>query len=39
LIVNNEKLNILTSEEAMELLIDRIMQMQSQREFFNPNLD
>jgi hypothetical protein len=23
----------------MELLIDRIMQMQSQREFFNPNLD
>ncbi len=39
LIVNNEKLNILSSSEAMDLLIERIMQMQSQREFFNPNLD
>jgi len=39
LIVNNEKLNILTSEDAMNLLIERIGQMQSQREFFNPNLE
>ncbi len=39
LIVNNEKLNIIHSEDAMNLLIERIMQMQSQREFFNPNLD
>jgi deoxyguanosine kinase len=39
LIVNNEKLDILTNEDAMNLLIERIRQMQSQREFFNPNLD
>jgi deoxyguanosine kinase len=39
LIVNNEKLNILKSEEAFELLIQRISQIKSQREFFNPNFD
>ena len=39
LIVNNEKLNILSNEDAMNLLIERIGQMQSQREFFNPNFD
>jgi len=39
LIVNNEKINVLKSEEAVDLLIDRIMQVQSRREFFNPNWD
>jgi deoxyadenosine/deoxycytidine kinase len=39
LIVNNEKINIINSDEAMDLLVDRIMQVQSRREFFNPDLD
>lgn len=39
LIVNNEKLNILKSESALELLLNRIMQIQGQREFFNPNFE
>ena len=39
LIVNNEKLNILKSEDALQLLIDRIMQIKSQREYFNPNFE
>jgi deoxyadenosine/deoxycytidine kinase len=39
LIVNNEKINITNSEEALDLLVDRIMQVQSRREFFNPNWD
>ena len=39
LIVNNEKLNILKSESALELLLTRIMQIQGQREFFNPNFE
>jgi deoxyguanosine kinase len=39
LIVNNEKINITNSEEALDLLVDRIMQVQSPREFFNPNWD
>lgn len=39
LIVNNEKLNILKSEEALDLLIDRIMQIKGQREYFNPNFE
>jgi len=39
LIVNNEKLNILDNDNAFELLIDRIGEIKSQREFFNPNLD
>lgn len=39
LIVNNQNLNILNNQDALDLLIERILQMQSQREFFNPNLD
>lgn len=39
LIVNNEKLNIIKDEEAFDLLINRIGQIKSQREFFNPNLE
>lgn|SRR5450830_5041 len=39
LIVNNEKLNILKNEGALELLLNRISQIKGQREFFNPNFD
>ena len=39
LIVNNEKLNITTSDTALDLLVERIMQIRGRREFFNPNLD
>ncbi|PKO48023.1 MAG: deoxynucleoside kinase [Betaproteobacteria bacterium HGW-Betaproteobacteria-22] len=39
LIVNNQKLNILKNESALDLLLSRIIQMSGQREFFNPNLD
>jgi deoxyadenosine/deoxycytidine kinase len=39
LIVNNEKLNILKNPSALKLLINRIGQIQGQREFFNPNFD
>lgn len=39
LIVNNDKLNIATSEVALDMLIERIMQIRGQREFFNPNLE
>lgn len=39
LIVNNEKLNIAENEEALDLLIERVMQIRSRREFFNPNLE
>ncbi|MGJ8620703.1 MAG: deoxynucleoside kinase [Methylophilaceae bacterium] len=39
LIVNNEKLNIIKDEGALELLIDRIGQFNSRREYFNPNFD
>ena len=39
LIVNNEKINITTSEDALDLLVERIMQVQSRREFFNPVWD
>jgi deoxyguanosine kinase len=39
LIVNNEKLNILKNESALELLLNRISQIKGQREFFNPNFD
>ena len=37
LIVNNEKLNIINDENALELLISRISRINSSREFFNPN--
>ncbi len=39
LIVNNEKLNILNSQDALDLLLTRILQIKGQREFFNPNFD
>jgi deoxyadenosine/deoxycytidine kinase len=39
LIVNNEKLNILKNENALDLLINHIAQIKGQREFFNPNFD
>ena len=39
LIVNNEKLNIIKDESALNLLVDRIMQIKSSREYFNPNFE
>lgn len=39
LIVNNEKLNILKNESSLDLLLNRILQIQGQREFFNPNFE
>ena len=39
LIVNNEKLNITKDETALNLLIDRIGQIKSSREYFNPNFE
>ena len=39
LIVNNEKLNIIKDEAALNLLIDRISQIKSSREYFNPNFE
>ncbi len=39
LIVNNEKLNISKDEAALNLLIDRIGQIKSSREYFNPNFE
>ncbi|ABE48868.1 MULTISPECIES: deoxynucleoside kinase [Methylobacillus] len=39
LIVNNEKLDITEKQGAIQMLLDRIMQMRSRREFFNPNLE
>ncbi len=37
LIVNNEKLNIIKDQDAFNLLIERINQIKSSREYFNPN--
>jgi deoxyguanosine kinase len=39
LIVNNEKLNVLKNLDALDILLNRIMQIKGQREFFNPNLE
>jgi deoxyguanosine kinase len=39
LIVNNEKLNIIKDESALDLLIERIGKIKSSREYFNPNLE
>ena len=39
LIVNNEKLNILKNKEAFDLLLSRVDQIKSQREYFNPNFE
>lgn len=38
LILNNENLDILKDENAIDLLIKRIMNIKSNREFFNPHL-
>ncbi|MSQ80604.1 MAG: deoxynucleoside kinase [Candidatus Methylopumilus sp.] len=38
LILNNENLNILKDEHAIDLLVDRIIHIKSNREFFNPQL-
>ena len=38
LILNNENLNILKDKNAIDLLISRIMNIKSNREFFNPQL-
>jgi deoxyguanosine kinase len=39
LIVNNEKLNVIKDESALNLLIERIGQIKSSREYFNPNFE
>jgi len=39
LIVNNEKLNVIHDEAALDLLIERVMQIKSSREYFNPNFE
>ncbi|TFW70284.1 deoxynucleoside kinase [Methylotenera oryzisoli] len=39
LIVNNEKLNIVKNHSSLDLLLNRIMQIKGQREFFNPNFE
>ncbi len=39
LIVNNEKLNVIKDESALDLLVDRVMQIKSRREYFNPNFE
>ena len=39
LIVNNEKLNVLKNPDALDLLLNRILKIKGQREFFNPNFD
>jgi deoxyguanosine kinase len=39
LIVNNEKLNIIKDESALDLLVERIGQIKSSREYFNPNFE
>jgi deoxyguanosine kinase len=39
LIVNNEKLNVIKDESALELLIERMGKIKSSREYFNPNFE
>ncbi len=39
LIVNNEKLNIIKDTGAFDLLVERILQINSSREYFNPNFE
>lgn len=39
LIVNNAKLNIIKDEAALDLLVDRINQIKTRREYFNPNFE
>lgn len=39
LIVNNDNLNVTTSEGALDLLLERIAGMRGSREYFHPRLD
>lgn len=39
LIVNNDNLNVIDSEDALDLLLERILAMRGRREYFNPRLD
>lgn len=39
LIVNNEKLNVIKDDSALDLLIERIGKIKSGREYFNPNFE
>jgi len=39
LIVNNDNLNVITSEGALDLLLERIAAMRGSREYFHPRLD
>ena len=39
LIVNNEKLNIIKDQSALTLLVERISNISSSREYFNPNFE
>ncbi|NCX68015.1 MAG: deoxynucleoside kinase, partial [Betaproteobacteria bacterium] len=38
LIVNNENLDILDDPAAISMLVDKIEQLSSTREFFNPQI-
>jgi deoxyguanosine kinase len=38
LIVNNEHLDVATNDDALELLMERVMKLRGPREYFNPNL-
>ncbi|MDR2874879.1 MAG: deoxynucleoside kinase [Methylobacillus sp.] len=39
LIVNNDNLNVIADEDALDLLLKRILAMRGRREYFNPRLD
>lgn len=39
LIVNNENLDFATDEAALDLLLERMMEIRGRREYFNPRLD
>lgn len=39
LIVNNEKINVIKDEAALDLLMERVLQIKSSREYFNPNFE
>jgi deoxyadenosine/deoxycytidine kinase len=38
LIVNNEHLDVAASDDALELLMERMLKLRGPREYFNPNL-
>jgi deoxyguanosine kinase len=39
LIVNNQKLNVIKDDAALNLLVERISQIKGSREYFNPNFE